>query len=402
MTPHRRRTMLLAVKVLLAAGLLAWVLSGVHWRDYVVGTDGRTYAVLAERPATAERPAELVVARGVLGWRRSRTASAGEFQPISGTAQVRRPGFATTIANVRVPLLLAAFAAYLGNMVIISMRWWLLLRVVDIRISPWEALRLSFLGTYFSTVVPGTVSGDLVKAYYAAKHTPAKAAALVSVFMDRAMGLTELTLMASVMLGVVYLANLAPRETLHLPAILLAVMAVGLAAALAFLFSRSLRHKLHLDRVYNRLPLAGHLAVAGRAIRQYRGNVRRLVEAMGVTLVGQTLWIGSMVLASRSLSLATSWTSFFLYVPLIYTIASVPLTPGGLGLVEKFFVVFFATGTVSASEVVALALLVRLIPMFWSVPGAVVAVTGARVPPAGDIQAELGLQKAPANGRGGS
>ncbi|MCJ7544800.1 MAG: flippase-like domain-containing protein, partial [Phycisphaerae bacterium] len=357
MTPHRRRPILVAIKVLIATGLLAWVLSGVHWQDYVVATNGRSYAVLTERPATADRPGELEVTKGLLWWRRSRTASAGEFQPIPGTSRVRRPGFATTVANVKLPLLTAAFAVYLANMVVISMRWWVLLGVVDIHISPWEAVRLSFLGAYFSTVVPGTVSGDFVKAYYAGKHTPAKAAALVSVFMDRAMGLAELTVIASVMLTVVYWAQWAPPETLRLPAILLAVLVAMLVAAFAFLFSPALRHRLRLQRVYNRFPLAGHLAAAGRAIRQYRGNVRRLIEALGITLIGQTLWIGSMVLVGGSRSVAVSWTSYFLYVPLIFTIAAVPLTPGGLGLVEKFFVVFFATGTVSASEVVALALL---------------------------------------------
>ena len=38
-------------------------------------------------------------------------------------------------------------------------------------------------------------------------------------------------------------------------------------------------------------------------------------------------------------------------------------------------------------------------PMFWSVPGAVVAVTGAKVPPVTDIQAELGLEDAPTGGQ---
>jgi uncharacterized protein (TIRG00374 family) len=397
MTP-RWKSITVAGKIALAGGLLAWVLSGVHWRDYAIGTDGRSYAVLAERPASAGRPAELQVAQGVLAWRRVRTAAVTDFQPLPGTSQVRRPGFATTVRNLNVALLVAAFAAYVANVLVISMRWWLLLRVVDIRLSAWEAVRLSFLGMYFSTVVPGTVSGDLVKAYYAAKHTPAKAAALVSVFMDRAMGLTELTLMASVVLAVVFAAGLAPLETLHLPAVLLAVMVVLLVAGFTFLFSPSVRHALRLDRLYGRLPLSGHLAVARKAVLQYRGNVRRLIEAIGITLIGQTLWICSMILVGRSLSLATPWTTYFLYVPVIFAIASVPLTPGGLGVVEKFFVVFFTSHAVSASEVVALALLVRLMPMFWAVPGAVVAVTGARVPPAKDIQAELGLKQNPPGG----
>jgi uncharacterized membrane protein YbhN (UPF0104 family) len=218
--------------------------------------------------------------------------------------------------------------------------------------------------------------------------------------MDRAMGLTELTLMASVILTVVFLAGLAPPETLRLPGVLLGVMVVLLVAGFAFLFSARMRRALRLGRLYGRLPLSGHLAVARKAVLQYRGNVRRLIEAMGITLVGQTLWIGSMFLVGRSLALATPWTTYFLYVPVIFAIASVPLTPGGLGLVEKFFVVFFTSPAASASEVVALALLIRLMPIFWSVPGAVVAVTGAKVPPARDIEAELGWTQDSPRGRG--
>jgi len=395
MAPSHRKSILLTAKVLLAALLLGWVFSQVHWRDYAVDKGGKIYAVLAERSAGPGRVAQLDVSSGLLWWRHARTAPADEFQMIPGTNEVRRPGFFTTIRNLKLPLLALAFAVYPGNLIIMAIRWRLLLRVVDIHITLWEAIRLTFLGTYFSIVVPGTVSGDLVKAYYVSKHTPAKAAALVSVFIDRAIGLTELTLIATVMLLIVSLGHLTPTETLRTPAILVLVIVLALIGAFTFLFAPSLRRALRLDRLYRRLPLAHHFDVAGQALRQYRGNIPRLVEAVGITLTGHIVWIGSLILIGKSLSLDTPWYNYFLYVPLIYTIASIPLTPGGLGLVEKCFVVFFASATVSPSEVVAMALLFRIAPMFWSLPGVVVAVTGARVPAAKAIQAELGLQDTP-------
>jgi uncharacterized protein (TIRG00374 family) len=396
MTPNRRKALLLTAKVLLAALLLGWVLSQVHWRDHVLDKDGKTYALLAERPASPGQTGSLNVSTGLLWWRRDSTLAVDRCQPVPGTDQIRRPGFATIIRNLKVPLLVLALVIQMGNVFVMALRWWLLLRVAAIHITLWEAIRLNFLGMYFSIAVPGTVGGDLVKAYYVSKHTPAKAAALVSVFMDRVLGLTELMLMAGVMLLVAFIGRLMPPDALRLPAILVLAVVVTLVSAFAFLFSPSLRRWLRLDKIYHRLPLSSHLGVAGRAIRQYRGNIRRLVQAVGITLVGHLFWIGSLILIGKSLSLATRWYTFFLYVPLIYTIASVPLTPGGLGVVEKFFVVFFASEAVSASAVVALAMLARLVPMFWSLPGAVVAVTGAKVPPATDIQAELGLSASPA------
>jgi len=390
-----RKAIVTTGKVLVAAALLAWVLSAVHWRDYAVAKDGKTYAVLSAKPAGGE-PTELEISTGLLWWGHRRTMPVDHFQPIPGTSRVVRAGFATTVANLKVPLLVVAFAVNVLNMVIMASRWWLLLRVVSINISPWEALRLSFLGQYFSVIVPGTVGGDLVKAYYVSKHTAAKAAALVSVIMDRIMGLTELTLMATVMLLVVYFAGLSSVETLKLPAVIVAIVVAVLIAAFVFLFSQRFRRLLRLDRLYRRLPMAHHIAAAAGAVHLYRGNVRRLIEAMGITLLGHVAWIGSMVLVAASLSLATPWYNFFLYVPLIYTIGAVPLTPGGLGLVEKFFVVFFVTPLVTASEVVALALLIRVMPVFWSLPGAIVAVTGAKVPKAAEMKTELGLADQPA------
>ena len=43
---ERKKILLLVAKAVLAAGLLAWVLSKTHWRDYVVTDQGRTYSVI--------------------------------------------------------------------------------------------------------------------------------------------------------------------------------------------------------------------------------------------------------------------------------------------------------------------------------------------------------------------
>ena len=40
-------------------------------------------------------------------------------------------------------------------------------------------------------------------------------------------------------------------------------------------------------------------------------------------------------------------------------------------------------------EILALALLARLVPMFWSLPGVLVAVTGPKRPSSAEIEAEL-------------
>ena len=115
---------------------------------------------------------------------------------------------------------------------------------------------------------------------------------------------------------------------------------------------------------------------------------------MGITLGSHLVWIASIVLAGQSLSLSIPWYKYFVYVPLIYIISAVPITPGGAGLVEAFYKFFFVSAAVGNSQVVALALVVRLLDIARGLPGAVVAVSGPKLPATEAMQAELASTEA--------
>lgn len=395
---NKRKFLLLAVKLAVAALLLGWVFSQVHWRDYVLAAaDGKSYSVVKVLPEDGN-PAEFLVERGYFAAGASRSFTLSQLEPIPGGEDVIRKGFASSLGGLRLPILFVAGLGFGGALLLMALRWWFLLRVLDIHIRIWEIIRLTFLGQFFNTVVPGTVGGDVVKAYYVAKHTPKKAAVLVSIFMDRVLGLTEMTLLAGVMLGVVFTGALvsgdaADMEKVQLPALTLAVVLVLIVSAFVFLFSSRLRSLLRLEKLYKRLPIAHHFDAAGEAASLYRSRIGVLAKAVLITFGGHILWIGSLGVVGLGVGLNTAWYNFFLYIPLIYIIGAVPLTPGGVGLIEKLYVVFFTTPVCSPSEIMVLALLARLIPIFWGLPGIVVAITGPRIPGAEAMEAELGIEK---------
>lgn len=385
-----RNVLLVAVKLLIATVLLGWVLWQVHWSDYVRDRQGQEYNLLGSADG---RPGHLRVYTGILWWQSESVRPSSEFVPVSETtSEVRRWGFVTTIMNIRVALAVPAFFGMLVCLLLLSVRWRVLLKAGDVEISAWEAVRLTFLGQFFNAVIPGTVGGDLVKAYYVSKHTSRKAAVLVSILMDRVLGLGWLGCLAGTVLVCIWLTGAADREQLRMPAILVVVVLGLVTLTFLFVLSSRFRRVLHLQRLYRRLPIARYLAAAGEAARLYRRRLGAVAAAVGITTVGQVIWIGSLCLIGRSLSLPTPWYNYFVYIPLIYIIGAVPLTPGGVGLVEKFYVVFFSA-TSSPSSILALALLARLIPMFWGLPGMIVALTGPKLPKSEAIQAELGLDE---------
>ena len=388
MNSNRRKLVLLAAKILLAAVLVAWVLGKAHWHDFVLGRDGGSYSVIATGDDAH------VVRTGALWWSGRRTLANEDIEPLDrtgGAARYRRPGFLSSLRGIRIVLLVAAAGGFLLVVMLSAARWWFVLRVQEIRVSPWEAVRLTFLGQFFNHVVPGTVGGDLVKAYYAAKHTPRKAAALMSVLVDRVLGLAVLTLIGAAALATVLAAGTGrwSDPIMRRCATAIVVVIVGVVVATAVLMSPRVRKRLHLQKLYARLPVARHIGAAGDAARLFRRRWLRLARLSGASIVVPVVWITSLILIGRSLSLGVPWYVYFLYIPLIYIIGSVPLTPGGVGWVENLYLAFFAA--TNPNGVLAFALLARLIPMFWALPGLVVALTGARVPKVRAMEAELGV-----------
>lgn len=298
------------------------------------------------------------------------------------------PQLGRHVADANRVLLAVSFVGFLIPVFAMALRWWCLLRAQEIYIGYWEAVRLTFLGQFFGFIMPGMVSGDLFKAYYACKHTDRKAAAVVSVFLDRASGLAAFAIVPAVVMTVLVATGMPPAE-LVVPAAIVAFVLGVLVIGSTLLLSRSLRKALLLDRVIARLPLQKYVSVTGEAVRLYRRRWPVVAAALGITFVGQTVFVTAIMIAGAALAPEVPWYRYYIYVPLIYIIAAVPISPGGVGVVEACFIKFFVVAPATVSEVAAVALAARVMPMVCSLPGLLVAVTGPKLPKAEEMEAEI-------------
>jgi uncharacterized protein (TIRG00374 family) len=209
-------------------------------------------------------------------------------------------------------------------------RWMLLARAVGVPMSLPEAIRLGFIGNLLNQVSIGSVGGDLFKAIEAARRSQGKRTEVVaSVLVDRAIGLLGLLLITATILQTSKLHN-GILDTIRWGSTILA--AIGVIGLLAV---ATLGRKLPTKQLL-RLPWIGHHARRFvDACMVFQGRYRLLMEVVLSSVVVHTLLTLSCVLVSHALYDQTpSMRDHFTAIPPAIAAATLPITPGGLGLQE--------------------------------------------------------------------
>src|SRR5262249_45639984 len=96
-------------------------------------------------------------------------------------------------------LLVAALLVFPITFLITSYRWHKMLEAVDVHICFQRAFEINMVGAFYNTFMPGSVGGDVFKMYYVSKQTPHRTRAVVSVFIDRVLGLLALVMLGGIM-----------------------------------------------------------------------------------------------------------------------------------------------------------------------------------------------------------
>ncbi len=283
-------------------------------------------------------------------------------------------------------LLVFGIATFGPCTILISLRLKWLLAVHEVHLTAWQAIKATFAGNFIITALPvGTTGGDSVKAYYIARDTPNKHEAVTTVFFDRVIGVSGLVLMS----GVVLLANWGNPAFAGLGQVI-ALVVLAMVAAGGIFFSYRMRKLFRLDDILDRLPLADHLRRIDRAVFTFRHHRRRVLAALGVTVLLQLDTILAIFLMGWALGLVGSGPLQALPVYLGYV--PIALLAGGLpiGVMEVTFQGLLATaaGLGSPEAAVSLSLMGRVMQLVWALPGAYTVLKGRLTAVSPDLRGE--------------
>lgn len=357
-----------ALKVALGLALLALVAWFVPWRDrltYASGGDETTFTGEIHGDWKAERirfalsdpavalPQALAAAR----------AGDGELALKRGDGVDWKPGLVRVFADMEPRGLAVAFGWLCVGLACTVLRWRALLGAVGCPTSVFTTLRLTLLGMFFNIVVPGLTGGDLVKAILVAReHRGHKTEAVVSVFVDRLIGILVLAALAAVVIVI-------SGDTFRVIRLPVLVSLLAAVVAVILYVNRPLRSALRIDRLIAKLPMAGLFQKIDEALLVYSRRPGVIAFAVLLSVANHLSVIAAVLAVGRAFGDTLPASYYFALVPIANIVSALPIAPGGWGVGEATFGALWQMMEGSASLGIAISITFRLLLLAFGLSG---------------------------------
>ncbi len=277
----------------------------------------------------------------------------------------------TRFWKISLPWFVVGLFAYAVNLSLSSLRWGVILRTVKRAAPASWLLRLIWVGAYFNQVLPGSVSGDVLRAWYTRGQAGSATFALAIVFADRFIGMGSLVLIAS---GAVLLGG---RHLAMLPGIgeTIAALFLGYGVVVLLILSPLLA------------PMERVLGKMGERLREIRLGMAKLLRhppALILTLLLSLLVQLCSILQFWALAhaLGEELDPIALWVvwPVVSLLLALPISLAGWGLREGLLVFYLGSLQMSHDQALALSLLMGFSVILTSLPGALLWLGVSRHP----------------------
>jgi glycosyltransferase 2 family protein len=288
---------------------------------------------------------------------------------------VKRAEMLATLRGADVRWLLAGVLIYGVVEFLSGLRWVLLLRVQGVGLGVGRTFALVLIGMFFNFFLPSGAGGDVVKIYYLLKETHGqRAAALLSVLVDRILGLMGLILLAGIIVAWRWdwlLSTPTTAQGVWTTLFILSSAVFGIA----FSFVVSGFGLVHL--LPERFPGRERLAELALAYNLYARAWRHSLAGLLLSIAAHIGYFAVFYCAARSFAsegvTIPSLADLTAVLPVVNTIAAMPISLGGLGVREGLFQVFLGQ-LCGVKEAVAVLISSTgyLLTLVWGIVGGVV------------------------------
>jgi len=358
-------------KLAFIGAVLFYVFQGIQWRDrlQLLGAEGN---VIEQQMGTIIGPwdGETVQFLDTTGQR-------SVVQVATSSGKRVSPGLMTYLRNINLALFLIGCLFYGFSIAFSGTRWWWLLRANGLSVNWSRAIRYTWIGLFCNNFIPGQTGGDVVKAVYVMRYChQEKLRAVFSVIVDRLLGLGSLVLLSALI--TIFQVQRFPL----IAASVWGILVLGLFFVV-LLFSRRMRRIFRFHRLLSRLPssVSGIVLQVNEAALLYRNYYKQLIYWWLAGMSSHTSVVIGTLFIGWSLQVGMPTAEYFVLVPVINMVSSIPIAPNGWGVGEAMFGKLFSVygagylqhvvnpELVMRTRAVSLSILFRSQATLWSLLG---------------------------------
>ncbi len=240
-----------------------------------------------------------------------------------------------------------------------AFRWKLILVRCGHVISSFEAVRLFFVGLFFSQALPTSIGGDAVRGYYLTKLGVSVEDAVKSVLIDRLSGLFCLLILSGSGLFLLLLLNVSFQ--------LVVVFGVlVLASSIGFVFLVSL-DLLPLFTVPTWISQARGMSRSARSILFNQSEY----WIFTLSLIGQALSIQAFITLGSAMNISIEFYIWWALIPSVLIATIIPISLAGWGVREGLIVYSLNAFAVDSERALIVAILFGFAQVIRALPGGV-------------------------------
>lgn len=244
-----------------------------------------------------------------------------------------------------------AVVIFFSSIIAVAFRLRYVVQVHGTKLSVGAAYYVNLIALFFNNVLPSSIGGEMMKAYYLYKNSNGTVSVFSAVVVDRLFGLITMLLIS---ISTIFFFDSAQGSHKIMGSIVM-LSATTITLAI-FVFNKRIVDTL----CQLHIPLLPAIFIEKireiyRAMYEYREHKGIFGRCIALTLLGQTAYILANYLLARSLGIDIPLPFFFFFVPILLLMGVTP-SVNGIGVREATFL-FYLTEFTTSEKALALALL---------------------------------------------
>jgi uncharacterized membrane protein YbhN (UPF0104 family) len=235
--------------------------------------------------------------------------------------------------------ILLAGASYLLSQAFNTLRWCILLWAHNVKITFWQAFRITWSGIFASNFLPSTIGGDGLRMAAVYPYAKSKTVAVGSVALDRVINMAAMTCL------------------IPLPLVLFGAKLNALLALALPINPRALVEK--------------YSPKIAAALREWANHPMSFVWAFLSAWPSNLTPMFSTWLIARGVGMDVSFWQVMAVQTVAYFLSVLPISVNGYGVREVTYATLFVTLGASLEQASALAVITRFLIVLVTIPGAI-------------------------------